>query len=109
MALHLVSNAVSRAWFVAAALILASGLNLAAEPGKAGDSASAGTPPKRELIYGSELMTHQEREQYRARMRGAKTADEEARVRTDHQRALQKRARERGVKLPDPQASGSGK
>ena len=103
------SSAVGRAWLIAAALMLVSGSILAAEPGKAGESTSAVTPPKRELIYGSELMTHQEREQYRARMREAKTADEEASVRAEHQRALQKRARERGVKLPDPQASGSGK
>ena len=67
------------------------------------------TPPRRELIYGAELMTHEEREQYRERMRGAKTPDAEARIRAENYGAMQKRARVRGVKLPEPTAPAASK
>lgn len=91
-------------WCVVLLVALAAGsvttFAVAADPGA--DAKNAVAPPRRELIYGSELMTHEEREQYRARMRGAKTADDEGRIRTDHFGAMQKRARQRGAKIPDP-------
>jgi hypothetical protein len=89
----------------AMAAIGAGGAGYAADPG-----AGAATPPRRELIYGAEIMTHDEREQYRARMRGAKAPGEEARIRGEHRQAMQKRARERGAKLFEPPAApGTGK
>ncbi len=62
-------------------------------------------PAKREIIPGSELMTSQERERYRQRMRTAKTPDAEAAVREEHVRQMRERARLRGLRLAEPLAS----
>lgn len=60
-------------------------------------------------IYGSQLMTQQERNEYRARMRAAKTVQEQERIRNEHHKQMQARAKERGVTLPDvPPARGGG-
>ena len=59
-------------------------------------------PVKREIIPGSELMTSQEREQYRLRQRGAGTAAERERLRAEHVKAMEERARLRGLKVTDP-------
>jgi len=60
-------------------------------------------------IYGSQLMTQQERNEFRARMRAAKTVQERERIRNEHHRQMQIRAKERGVTLPDePPARGGG-
>lgn len=62
-----------------------------------------------ERIYGSQLMTQQERNEYRAKMRAAKTAEERERIRAEHHAAMQARAKERGVTLPEePPARGRG-
>lgn len=62
---------------------------------------SAGEPPqdaaeKRELIYCADLMTHEERAAYRARMRAARTPEEKAALRQAHQQEMRARARQRG-------------
>lgn len=54
-----------------------------------------------ERIYGSQLMTPQERDEYRARLQAAKTAEERDRIRKEHHELMKKRAQERGVTLPD--------
>lgn len=54
----------------------------------------------KDQIYGSQLMTQQERNEYRAQMRAAKTAEERERIRHEHHEQMQKRARERGITLP---------
>jgi len=60
-------------------------------------------------IYGSQMMTNQERIEYRAKMRNAKTAEEREQVRLEHHAQMQVRAKERGVTLPDtPPAQGAG-
>jgi hypothetical protein len=60
-------------------------------------------------IYGSQLMTQQERLEYRTRMQSAKTLEERERVRAEHHALMTERARERGVALPDePPARGGG-
>jgi phenylacetate-coenzyme A ligase PaaK-like adenylate-forming protein len=56
----------------------------------------------RELIYGAELMTPQEREQYRKDVAGAKAEQARAGVRAQHRTRLRERARERGVELREP-------
>jgi hypothetical protein len=69
---------------------------------------AAGEPAvKREIIPGSELMTPRERERYRQRVRAAKSAEEEARVREQHVRQMRERARLRGLRLADPPNSES--
>lgn len=72
----------------------------------AGFAAAAG---QEEVIYGSQIMTQQERTEYRARMRAAKTVEERQQIRTEHHALMRERARERGVTLPDePPAMGGG-
>jgi hypothetical protein len=60
-------------------------------------------------IYGSQLMTTQERDEYRNRMRTAKTAQEQEQIRNEHHKQMQTRAKDRGVTLPaTPPARGMG-
>ncbi len=55
----------------------------------------------RERIYGYDLMTPQEREEHRAKMRSLKTEKEREAFRREHHEKMQARARERGIQLPD--------
>lgn len=60
-------------------------------------------------IYGSQLMTPKERNEYRAKMRAAKTAKERERLRYEHHERMQARAKARGIKLPaTPPVPGGG-
>ena len=80
---------------LAAVLILSSGFAFAAD--------------QDEQIYGSQLMTQQERTEYRVKMRAAKTAQEREQIRNEHHEQLKERAKERGVTLPDePPVRGGG-
>lgn len=69
-------------------------------------STSANSPGQQSMrradrIYGSQLMTAEERAAYREKMRAAKTSAERERLRTEHHKDMQARAKERGVTLPD--------
>jgi len=60
-------------------------------------------------IYGSQLMTKQERIEHRNKLRAAKTVEERDQVRLQHHEQMQLRAKEKGVTLPDaPPAMGGG-
>jgi hypothetical protein len=61
-------------------------------------------------IYGSHLMTRQERNEYRGRIRSAKTAEEREQIRAEHHERMRARAKERGVNIPDvpPPRGGMG-
>ncbi len=63
-----------------------------------------------ERIYGSQMMTEQERLEFRERMLKAKTVEERERLRAEHHQAMAARAKERGVTLPDepPPRAGMG-
>jgi hypothetical protein len=62
-----------------------------------------------EPIYGSQLMTNQERIEHRNKLRAAKTVEEREQVRLEHHEQMKLRARERGAVLPDePPAQGGG-
>ena len=64
---------------------------------------------KPELIYGSQLMTREERTEYRAKMRSLKTKEEREALRMEHHQQMQERAKAKGKTLPDmPPAQGSG-
>ena len=54
-----------------------------------------------EPIYGYRMMNDQERNEYREKMRGARSADERQVVRDEHHKLMEARARERGVTLPE--------
>jgi hypothetical protein len=64
---------------------------------------------QQEQIYGSQLMTQQERDEYRAKMRAASTVQEQEQVRKEHHERMKERAAAQGVTLPDePPARGGG-
>jgi 1,2-phenylacetyl-CoA epoxidase catalytic subunit len=52
-------------------------------------------------VYGSQLMTQQERNEYDALMNAAKTGKERDQIRQAHQEQMKERAKQRGVTLPD--------
>lgn len=63
----------------------------------------------KEQVYGSQLMTQEERSAYRMKMRSAKNQDEREQIRLEHHKQMQERAKEKGVTLPeDPPARGGG-
>ncbi|HET7596636.1 MAG TPA: hypothetical protein VFK15_06870 [Burkholderiales bacterium] len=67
------------------------------------------TATKSEPIYGYQIMTPQERDQYREKMRDARSAEERQAVRDEHHAAMVERAKERGITLPDrPTGAGPG-
>lgn len=80
----------------------------------AADSTAPASAPKlqkaQEQIYGSQLMTRQERLEHRAKLRAAKTAEEREQIRKEHHERMQQRAKERGVSLPEmpPKVPGGG-
>lgn len=75
------------------ALLLSSGMSMAAE----------------EQIYGSQLMTTQERMEHRQNLQSASSEDERERIRQEHHERMKIRAREKGVSLPDEMpARGKG-
>lgn len=85
-------------------LPLSTGSALAADQERVQESVQ-----KQEQIYGSQLMTQQERSEYRAKMRTAKTAEEREQMRREHHERMKKRAAERGVTLTEePPARGRG-
>lgn len=61
-----------------------------------------------EQVYGSQLMTKQERTEYRAKMRSLKTQDERDAFRLEHHTLMQERATAKGVTLPNTPAAGAG-
>lgn len=62
-----------------------------------------------ERIYGSQLMTEQERNEYRNQMRALKTEQEREAFRKEHHEKMKVRAKAQGAALPDePPAQGKG-
>ena len=89
-------------------LVLTSGLAWADDQARA-QQQDQDLVQKQEWIYGSQLMTEQERLEHRSKMRAAKTAEEREQIRKEHHEQMKARAKERGVALPDePPARGKG-
>lgn len=64
---------------------------------------------QQEQIYGSQLMTQQERAEYRNKMLSATTVEAREQVRAEHHERMQERARAQGLSMPDqPPAAGAG-
>lgn len=90
-----------------AALFFPTGFTLAADPAPVEEKAPA--QEQKQKIYGSQLMTQQERVEYRAKMRFAKTVEEQEQIRNEHHEVMRERAKARGVALPDePPVRGGG-
>ena len=81
---------------------------LATDQARAQDQTQAQDQIRDQDIYGSQLMTVQERNEYRNKMRSAKTAQERERIRAEHHEQMQVRAKDRGVTLPDQPPAGRG-
>ncbi|MBA3032891.1 MAG: hypothetical protein KKF85_08940 [Gammaproteobacteria bacterium] len=85
-----------------AAMLLSAGFALTA-------NAQQAQTQQQEQVYGSQMMTQQERNEYRARMRAAKTLEEQQQIRLQHHEAMKVRAKAQGITLPDePPAMGGG-
>lgn len=81
----------------------------AAEPEQVKEQAQQQTASG-EQVYGSQLMTQQERLEHRNKLRAAKTAEEREQIRAEHHTRMQERAKEKGVTLPEmPPATGTRK
>lgn len=90
---------------LATAIFLSTGFAVAADQAPAPGMMQM---QKKEPIYGSHLMTRQERTQYRARMRTAKTPEEREQIRKEHHDLMKQRAKERGINLPDEMPARGG-
>lgn len=93
---------------IAAALVAVTGPAFAtgygSTSGNSGSSSNTGVDASvssDQEIYGSEIMTPEERAEFRSKMQSAKTSQERERLRVDHQAAMQSRAKQRGITLPD--------
>jgi hypothetical protein len=64
--------------------------------------------PKSEPIYGYRMMSDQERNEYRERMRSARSGQERQAIRDEHRKLMEVRAKERGVTLPGPRGPRAG-
>lgn len=64
---------------------------------------------EQDRIYGSQMMTRQERMEYQQKMRNMKTNQERETFRREHHERMKVRAKERGLNLPDePPERGRG-
>lgn len=60
-------------------------------------------------IYGQQLMTQEEIQAHRNKMRSAKTLEERERIRYEHHEQMKIRAKEKGVVLPDEPPAERGR
>jgi hypothetical protein len=91
---------------VTGTLVLASSWALAAEQERTRQGTQLQT---QEQIFGSQLMTEEERAEYRARMRSARTVEEREAIRLEHHQRMRERAAAQGITLPEePPMSGGG-
>ncbi len=74
---------------------------------QAGDQVTA-TVRDQDAVYGSQLMTPDERMSYRSAMRAASTPAEREQIRLAHHQQMVIRARNQGVTLPDTPSSRRG-
>lgn len=62
-----------------------------------------------EPIYGSQLMTQQERQEHQAKMRAAQSEEEREQIREEHHEQMKIRAEEKGVDFPDEPPAERGR
>ncbi len=89
---------------VAVTLALSSGLLMAENNEMAGDRLET-----QQQVYGRQLMTQQERVEFRDKMRSASSAEERQQIQQEHHEQMKLRAKERGLSMPEnPPADGMG-
>ena len=86
-------NRLLNTMFITAIVLLASMTASVADKEKP----TASAEQTRKLIYCADLMTHEEREAYRTRMRAAQSPQQRAELRQAHREAMRSRARERDM------------
>ena len=87
---------------VATAFAVPAAATLAADQAQTQETTKSQTRDQvRDQIYGSQLMTREERLEYRNKMRNLKTVEEREQFRLEHHKQMQERAQARGVTLPD--------
>lgn len=87
-------------------LLLPSGLVLAADQTTERERIQT---EEQEHVYGSQMMTEQERNEYHVRMQAAKTNEEREQIRMEHHKRMAERAKAQGLSLPDtPPQKGGG-
>ena len=59
-------------------------------------------------IYGHQLMSAEERVQFRQKMMSAKTKEEREQIRAEHHKTMQARAKAQGINLPDEPPANRG-
>jgi len=72
------------------------------QPSPATSRSMPGGPTSNEDIYGSQLMTAEERNRYRETLNQATNDAERARIREEHQRTIQARAKSQGANIDPP-------
>ncbi|HYH19968.1 MAG TPA: hypothetical protein VD995_15250 [Azospirillum sp.] len=110
-------NRIAIAGAFTAALLLATPWGVSAQGQGQAQPGGQAQQQKQEPIFGSQLMTREERAAYRSKMRAARTPEERAQLRSEHHDQMVARAKDRGVTLPaeppagrprGPAASGMG-
>jgi hypothetical protein len=71
-------------------------------PGGPGGGPRGGPGGGRGPMYGEQLFSQQERDDYRKRMQEAKTPEERAKIRDEARALADARAKEKGITLPEP-------
>jgi len=96
-------------------LVLLPFLSLAAEkatpavPATKAVPATPAVPAEKETIFGSQLMTAEERTTFSTQMRNATTEEERQKIRLEHRTLMLERAKAKGVTLSDtPMMNGQG-
>jgi hypothetical protein len=75
-------------------------------PGDPGGGPRGGPGGGRGQMYGEQLFSQQERDDYRKRMQEAKTPEERTKIRDEVHATAQARAKEKGITLPEPRGPG---
>ncbi len=74
----------------------------------AADTPAVSPARKSEPIVGYGMMNNDERNDYRKRMREARSEQERQAIRNEHRKLMEARAKERGTTLPGPRGAGMG-
>jgi len=93
---------------ISAALAAAFTLALAYQAPAYAQAASGKTTPQRERIYGYTMMSDAERNEYREKMRSARTTQERQALRDEHRKTMEARMKERGVEPGQMRGKGGG-
>jgi hypothetical protein len=82
------------------------GVTLSEPRGPRGPGGPGGPGGGRGQMYGEQLFSQQERDDYRKRMQEAKTPEERTKIRDEARATAQARAKEKGITLPEPRGPG---